>query len=48
MISAYYPQSNGLVERFHPRLKDAFCVRAVTSDWLRHFPCILLGLRAVP
>jgi transposase InsO family protein len=48
MTSAYHPQSNGILERFHHRLKDAIRARAVTADWLKHLPWILLGLRAVP
>jgi transposase InsO family protein len=28
MISAYHPQCNGVLERFHSRLKDAIRVRA--------------------
>ncbi len=35
--TAYHPQSNGLVEWFHRRLKDA--------DWHDHLPWVLLGIR---
>jgi transposase InsO family protein len=48
MTSAYHPQSNGVLERFHRRLKDAIRARAATADWLQHLPWILLGLRAAP
>jgi hypothetical protein len=32
-ITAYHPQSNGLVKRFQRRLKDALRVRAAEADW---------------
>ncbi len=43
--TAYHPQSNGLVERFHRRLKDALRSRAATADWNDHLPWVLLGIR---
>jgi hypothetical protein len=44
--TAYHPQSNGLVERFHRRLKDALRSRAAAADWHDHLPSVLLGIRA--
>jgi hypothetical protein len=43
--TAYYPQSNGLVERFHRRLTDALRSWAAAADWHDHLPWVLLGIR---
>ncbi|XP_039429735.1 uncharacterized protein LOC120413094 [Culex pipiens pallens] len=43
--TAYHPQANGLVERFHRTLKAA--IMAVDSaHWVDRLPIILLGLRS--
>jgi Reverse transcriptase (RNA-dependent DNA polymerase)/RNase H-like domain found in reverse transcriptase/Integrase core domain/Integrase zinc binding domain len=44
--TAYHPQSNGLVERFHRRLKDALRARCAAADWHAHLPWVMLGIRA--
>lgn len=42
--TAYHPQANGIVERFHRTLKAALmCTNAV--DWHDRLPLVLLGLR---
>jgi hypothetical protein len=43
--TAYHPQSNGLVEIFHRRLKDSLRARLAGSDWIDHLPWVLLGIR---
>jgi hypothetical protein len=41
--TAYRPQSNRLVERFHRRLKDALRSRAAAADWHDHLPWVMLA-----
>jgi transposase InsO family protein len=44
--TAYHPQSNGMVERFHHCLQDALRARCAAANWVDHFPWFLLGFRA--
>jgi cleavage and polyadenylation specificity factor subunit 1 len=43
--TSFHPQSNGLVERFHRRLKSALRARLNSNDWVDALPAVLLGLR---
>lgn len=45
--SAYHPQSNGVVERWHRSLKTALRAKLTEScTWIDELPTVLLGLRA--
>ena len=46
--TAYHPQSNGLVDRFHHHLKSTLRVRFTGPNWTRELPWMLLGIRTVP
>lgn len=43
--TAYHPQCNGLVERFHRQLKAAIMCHA-DSNWVESLPFVLLGIRS--
>ena len=46
--TAYHPQANGLVERFHRSLKAALRAHLMTTAWLDDLPWVMLGLRTTP
>jgi hypothetical protein len=48
LTTAYHPQANGLVERFHRQLKEALRARLDTGDWYSQLPWVMMGLRAAP
>ena len=44
--TAYHPQSNGMIERFHRTLKERLMARAQSDPaWTQHLPLVLLGVR---
>ena len=48
LTTAYHPQANGLVERFHRHLKSALRARLTGPNWTRELPWVLLGIRTAP
>jgi transposase InsO family protein len=48
MTTAYHPQSNGMVECVHRKLKAALRSRNCGTDWAEHLPWVLMGIRAAP
>ncbi|WP_435316540.1 DDE-type integrase/transposase/recombinase, partial [Klebsiella pneumoniae] len=46
--SAYNPEANGMVERFHRSLKAALMSRCSSERWKPELPWVMLGLRTAP
>lgn len=44
--TAYHPASNGMLERYHRRLKDALRASSQSNSWVAQLPLILLSLRS--
>ena len=46
--TAYHPQANGLVERFHRHMKSALHALLTTAAWMDELPWVMLGIRTAP
>ena len=44
--TAYHPQANGMVERFHRQLKASLKAEHAPDRWREYLPLVLLGIRA--
>lgn len=43
--TAFHPQSNGMVERWHRSFKASLMARMTSDSWLKELPTVMFGLR---
>ena len=43
--TAYHPQANGMVERFHRQMKASLKAKLNSTNWFNELPLVLLGIR---
>ncbi|VDO99522.1 unnamed protein product [Schistosoma mattheei] len=43
--TAYHPQANGMVERFHRQLKTALISHSSPNQWTEFLPLVMLGIQ---
>ena len=46
--TAYHPQTNGMLERFHRTLKTSLRILSTSHSWTKVLPFVLLGWRNTP
>jgi hypothetical protein len=46
--TAYNPEANGLLERWHRFLKNSLRARLDSPAWFQQLPWVMLGLRTTP
>ena len=46
--TAYNPEANGIIERFHRTLKSSLTASCTSPLWSRKLPWVMLGLRTTP
>ncbi|XP_045136327.1 uncharacterized protein LOC123519259 [Portunus trituberculatus] len=46
--TAYHPQANGLLERFHRHMKASLRARLTGPNWMDDLPWVMLGIRTAP
>ena len=47
-VTAYNPEANGIIERFHRTLKTALTASSLEANWSRKLPWVMLALRSTP